>query len=86
MGLSIRGPMRARSGWRRQPERCDELKEREILDKQGTVDSAVETKADPPRKPYEKPELVRWGSLRELTLGSVDGLESDLDFTGSGGV
>jgi len=56
------------------------------LDKQGTVDSAVETKADPPRKPYEKPELVRWGSLRELTLGSVDGLESDLDFTGSGGV
>lgn len=62
-----------------------ELKER-ILDNQGTVDPAVERKADPPRKPYEKPELVRWGSLRELTLGSIPGLESDLDFSGSGGV
>jgi hypothetical protein len=62
------------------------VEERNILENQEIADSAVERKADPPRKPYEKPELVRWGSLRELTRGAEIGLDSDLDFTGSGGV
>ena len=38
------------------------------------------------RKRYQKPELVRWGSLRELTRGPIEGLNSDEDFTGSQGV
>lgn len=56
------------------------------MDTQRPADSVAEKRGAPPRKPYEKSVLIRWGSLRELTLGSVEGLESDLDFTGSGGV
>jgi hypothetical protein len=58
----------------------------ENLDTQKLSDPLVPGTAAPPRKPYAKPVLVRWGSMAELTRGAEFGLDSDLDFTGSGGV
>jgi len=64
-----------------------ELKENDILDTQEVLVVAQRKTAGPPRKAYQKPELVRLGTLLELTHGSVDGLNSDVDeFTGSFGV
>jgi hypothetical protein len=37
-----------------------------------------------PRRPYQKPELVEWGSLIELTQGGFSGLQ-DLPAGGDGG-
>jgi len=34
-----------------------------------------------PRKPYQRPELIEWGSLTDLTRGPASGLQ-DLPFDG----
>jgi hypothetical protein len=39
----------------------------------------------PPRKGYQSPSLVEWGSLVELTRGPLADIQDD-DFSGSGGV
>jgi len=50
----------------------------------GSVDPYGEH-APPPRKPYESPRLQEWGSIMELTKGSLSGTVDD-DFNGTGGV
>jgi hypothetical protein len=49
-------------------------------------DRLREKTGTPRRKPYDKPEIVRWGTMRELTMGPLIGLQSDMDFSGSLGV
>lgn len=38
-----------------------------------------------PRKPYESPRLLEWGSILELTGGPLADVQDD-DFSGSGAV
>ena len=39
---------------------------------------------DPPKKPYQSPALVEWGSIVEMTRGPLADTQDD-DFSGSGG-
>jgi hypothetical protein len=49
----------------------------------GSVSSGTEH--GPPKKRYQGPALVEWGSLVELTRGPRADVQDD-DFSGSGGV
>ncbi|HNT23077.1 MAG TPA: lasso RiPP family leader peptide-containing protein [Anaerolineales bacterium] len=38
----------------------------------------TDSKQKPERKPYQKPELVEYGELKDLTLGSGSARRTDL--------
>jgi hypothetical protein len=59
------------------------IKDSELALEPGPIPLSVEHA--PPRKPYESPRLLEWGSIAELTKGPLSGT-IDGDFSGSGGV